>query len=483
MTLKSTVGIGALALATGVILNEWTLAALFSSDGSIAGPHAALIWAADIFLISLGALLLFRRSTLTKERMLVFAGTAMIAAGLLFNERYIALLLNFDIKHIEILIVRIMNAYLILGGSFIVVFRKAVQLKNLALAGITSLLCVVGFLAFDFYRGYVTFRHFESNVIIRDTHVKDPRLGWKLKVGSVGVHTQDGSFDVTYEIDENGFKKINNTSANPEFSIYFFGDSFTFGGGVTNSDTFPNIIKEKYFTDDVNIYNAAVSGYGIVQMYQRFLDIEPRLRNGDIVVFSPISEDIERNIKDFWFPYFVRFTNVLKVDDYPYYENGAVKTAQLQMGLYTTLKLLAFQAPYTKNFWRSLNKKLIPDTTLEARDIMQRIKRRTELRGGRFALFFLPTIEHCLTGRYEPDISGFDYFDIMRYFPKEPGELFRLKFRQDKHWNAEGHKIAARAIVETLVREQIIKPEFLKEKLEKEMGAAASALQPGSRML
>ena len=32
----------------------------------------------------------------------------------------------------------------------------------------------------------------------------------------------------------------------PDFRIYFFGDSFTFGERVNNEDTFTNIIKEKY---------------------------------------------------------------------------------------------------------------------------------------------------------------------------------------------------------------------------------------------
>lgn len=275
-----------------------------------------------------------------------------------------------------------------------------------------------------------------------------------------------------------GFKKINNNDQDPAFSIYFFGDSFTFGGGVTNKDTFPNIMKDEYFREDVNIYNAAVSGYGIVQMFQLFLDVEHRIQPGDVVIFSPVSEDIEKNIKDFWFPYLVHFTNVLSVDDYPYYENGAVKTVPLRMGLFTTLKLLAFQAPFTQNFWRHLNKKLVPDTTREALDMMQRVKEKTEERGGKFALIFLPTIEQCLTRRYQPDISGFDYFDIMRYFPSQKSELGTLKLTRDKHWNAGGHRLAARAIVATLVNEQIIEEKYLKNGLIKEPDKSGIMILP-----
>jgi hypothetical protein len=93
---------------------------------------------------------------------------------------------------------------------------------------------------------------------------RDNKLGWKL-IAKSGVRDSGPKyFDVKYEIDESGFKKINNSEGKPDFSIYFFGDSFTFGEGVKNEDTFTNIIKDKYLKEEVYVYNAAVAGYGIV---------------------------------------------------------------------------------------------------------------------------------------------------------------------------------------------------------------------------
>jgi hypothetical protein len=41
------------------------------------------------------------------------------------------------------------------------------------------------------------------------------------------------------------------------------------------------------------------------------------------------------------------------------------------------------------------------------------------------------------------------------YSPVEKSELYKLKLKRDKHWNAEGHKVAAAAVLETLRPEAI----------------------------
>jgi hypothetical protein len=93
----------------------------------------------------------------------------------------------------------------------------------------------------------------DSRLHIYNVHVEDKYLGWKPKANSIGKHVYSSNFDVEYIMDENGYKKIGNTE-NPDHSIYFFGDSFTFGQGVSNGDTFPNIIKDRYVTEKINIY-------------------------------------------------------------------------------------------------------------------------------------------------------------------------------------------------------------------------------------
>ena len=118
-------------------------------------------------------------------------------------------------------------------------------------------------------------------------------------------------------------------------------------------------------------------------------------------------------------------------------------------------------APYTGKLWTSIRKRFIPDTTREAVEMISIIKEKTRARGARFYMFFLPNIEECLKGAYAVDISGFDYFDILHFFPHQKSELDKIRFTHDKHWNVYGHEIAAKAIVDTLRDEHIIAPKYL----------------------
>ena len=73
-------------------------------------------------------------------------------------------------------------------------------------------------------------------------HSPHELLGWKLNKNAQVSHILAGNFDVTYTTDGNGFRT---TPARPfsQISIYFFGDSFTFGHGVADEETFASIIS------------------------------------------------------------------------------------------------------------------------------------------------------------------------------------------------------------------------------------------------
>ena len=394
---------GILFIVAGIACNEWILASLYSSDGIIAVSHRIIIWIVDITLIGVGFILL--------------------------------------------------------------IYRRSLKIHNLLLFVFSVVFCLTLFLAFDLFRAYLFLinSRFIDVGSYGNIHVKDNYLGWKLKPDSSGRHVAKGIFDVIYEIDHDGFRKINNTNG-PDFSIYFFGDSFTFGHGVSNNDTFSNIIKEKFLKDKVDIYNAGVNGYGTVQMFQHFLNIENQIKKGDLIIFTPIAADISRNIKDFYFPYFYVFSNFIQFENYPYFDNGVIRPYKLESTTYNKLKLLAFYAPYTKDYWFSINKKFISDTRKESMDMMKIIQYKTEMLGGKFILLFLPEPIECQRRKYNEDVSGFSYFDIMSFFPSQKTELDKIKFSEgDGHWNAYGHEMAAKAIVETLINNNIIDKKYLKE--------------------
>ena len=468
---KAPLVIGLCFILAGVLLNEKLLAALFSADGIIAAPHRMIILAADIGFIGSGSLLIIFRKRMTKAKLFMFAGILFVITGIIFVEKVLPVITNIPITGENRIFLYAVDACFIITGSLTVLYCRSIDLKMILLFASSSLLCFILFLGYDYYRAYSTIamlRNLNSadaaGSVQSHLFIQDDRIGWKLVPGSKVRHSEQGQFDITYEIDENGFRKIDNTERSPDVSIYFFGDSFTFGHGVNNHETFPAIIKDKYVTEKVNVYNAGVAGYGIDQIFESFMKIKERIRSGDLVIFTPISEDIRRNLKDFQFPYFIKFTNALKVEDYPLFENGVMTYRKLEDTLYNRMMLIAMTAPYTGEYFKSVHSRFIPDTTHDAMEMIEIAGRETELRGGKFILIFLPKTDECLHRSYVVDIAGFSYFDIMRFFPSAEAELNKIRFNgKDKHWNVRGQEIAAKAIIEKLAADGIIYRGYLKQ--------------------
>ncbi len=92
------------------------------------------------------------------------------------------------------------------------------------------------------------------------------------------------------------------------------------------------------------------------------------------------------------------------------------------------------------------------------------VMRETKSRGAKFSLVILPRVSECVSGQYNYDISEFPYHDIMESFPKDADALRQLTLGKDRHWNPQGHRVAAGAIVETLLREGLVDEQYLKRK-------------------
>lgn len=464
---------GLLLISAGIILNEWFLSSLMSHDGIIADTHRKVIWIFDIGAIITGLLLIIFRKSLTREKLIMIGGMLFIAAGIIFIEKVLPVLTDTPMNDQNRVLLRGSEVYVIITGIMTVLYRKSLDMRIISLFFLSSLICFLLFIGYDYYRSYSLMRMIRAHnsaqgadVVQAHLFVRDSRLGWDLIPGSTVRHTEKGKFDALYEIDENGYRKINNTAANPDLSIYFFGDSFVFGHGVNNEETFPSIIKDAYLRENVNVYNAGVMGYGIVQMFQRFQNMKHKIRPGDLIIFAPISEDIRRNLRDFQFPYFIKFTNIMKVDEFPFFDNGVITYHKMEDSILNKLKVVAMNAQYTGEYFRSVRRKFIPDTIRDAQEMIRLAAEETELKGGRFALFFLPRMDECISRSYVVDISGFDYLDLMQFFPSEESELNRLIIsRKDAHWNILGHETAARGIMKTLVQNGIIEGKYVRGNL------------------
>lgn len=352
---------------------------------------------------------------------------------------------------------------LIGSGIGVIKKRNAIDPANIGLLLGSMVFGLISISVVEISYHYIKFFNNETSAKrIRDKISQvDDLLGWDHIPGASGRHKIENEFDVVYHLDQNGFRKVENKKKG-DFAIYFFGDSFTFGYGVPDKETFSSIIAEQYLKN-ISVYNAAVSGYGIVQMFQRFLNNEHRIQKGDLVIFTPISVDIERNLKDFIRPFhsFFRFDTRSRIP-YPNFVNNEVQSSAMINNVWARIKFISLKSNYTGYFLNKLRKLWIPDTRKEAQRMMEIAKTKTEERGGTFALIFLPEPGECRTGKYNVDLSGFDYFDVLNFFPKNLDRIKQIHFSFNDHWNTKGNALAAQAVVATLVREQLIDKKYLR---------------------
>ena len=340
-------------------------------------------------------------------------------------------------------------------GFAVFVARRAIarNLGNLVLTTVAVAFSLAVFVATDVALASRALERARPHLEIADVHVPDPLLGWRPRPRAVGRHREAQSFDVEYVIDEAGYKAVPNTGT-PRARLYLFGDSYTFGHGVANDDTYANILAADHLPSDLHVLNAGVMGYGVEQMYGRFLEVEPALRAGDIVVFAPTSQDVKRNMKDFVFPSKLIFGRRVEFGSrYPYYQNGRLTSVELATPANRVLAAL-FNGRFSKSVFRFAHSAIMsPATSMEAAAMFDAARAACERRGARFLLVFLPQTKERRRGRYEEDVSLFEYVDVMAYFPEDSTAL---RFETDSHWNRRGHEVAAAALADVLRRNAFV---------------------------
>ncbi len=115
----------------------------------------------------------------------------------------------------------------------------------------------------------------------RDT-IYDPQLGWRMKP----LYEAEGVLH-----DEYGFRTVPEESAQTTRSFLFVGDSFTYGLGVSHTETFAARIGRKY---NVRAINAGVNAYGADQSLLMLEKEGPGL-SPSYVVLGYFVDDFFRN--------------------------------------------------------------------------------------------------------------------------------------------------------------------------------------------
>jgi len=158
------------------------------------------------------------------------------------------------------------------------------------------------FLAFSIFELYFAFKEQSQKEIwegdyAKNYFVEDSIRGYgverKREKYAAIKKNPDGKvlYKVEYNIDDTGLRKTPWKNSEP---IFFFGDSFTFGEGVQDSESLPYIFSE---ISGYKTYNFGFHGYGPHQMLRMLeVDLPTQLvrRNPKFVIYTAITPHIDR---------------------------------------------------------------------------------------------------------------------------------------------------------------------------------------------
>lgn len=143
--------------------------------------------------------------------------------------------------------------------------------RNLLLNG----LLVLGSLLFCLVVGEIVCRVFFPDTILR--YLTDQELLAALEPNQEGfLYLADGSRAPKARINELGLRGPSLEGA-PERRVLFLGDSFTFGSGVKEEESFVTLVGSA-LGEDISVVNGAQPGYGIYQMEILFQRLNPIVR-------------------------------------------------------------------------------------------------------------------------------------------------------------------------------------------------------------
>lgn len=295
-------------------------------------------------------------------------------------------------------------------------------------------------------------------------------------------------YNMSVKLNNQGFrsnKDFNTIKEDDSYRILVLGDSFAFGAGVNQNETFPHLL-EKYFnqntTTKFEVYNLGISGTP-PYTYLRVLKKYGKQYNPDMVIISFfISNDIMRGnfqiekLKFLTFPLIHKLVRqkLFGVDNLlndPAFKNTKVDKKYVE---YTKKGLLApyvllrtYYYPNVAQYYEMLFEAFIHgDYT---KDILLEMNSLSNDLGAKFILMIIPEpfqvsrygiekqkavgyiIDTDLTNNqkiqeailnftYENNINAFDMTPILKSSEMPP------YYEIDLHWNSLGHELAANTL-------------------------------------
>lgn len=288
---------------------------------------------------------------------------------------------------------------------------------------------------------------------VPDIYKDDPVLVYTHRPDARGRHASFGNFDVEYVVDGHGRKAI---PRQPEATrtIHVFGDSFTFGYGVGNQETWLNRLQEK-LGPEVSVLNYGTVGYSIEQMHLYLARSIEQIDPGDLVVFAPIAADLERSLvgKSYVCGGLIRAE---RNEHFPKLEDGQWRQASLREECNFVLDTVLANSPFPVGFgalYRRMGRKArLGEMIANADRIFAQAEHEVTARGASFHVVVPATPEECARRAHNLDLAGLatPYASFLPRCPEDPEAVQALKFPYDGHWSPAGHAWAAQVLYQIL---------------------------------
>ncbi|MGI9449699.1 MAG: hypothetical protein ACR2QH_03480, partial [Geminicoccaceae bacterium] len=193
---------------------------------------------------------------------------------------------------------------------------------------------------------------------------------------------------------------------------------------------------------------------GLEQMVLRLEAAASTIKPGDLVIISPITNDLRRNLITKQLVC-THYDEGFSSDRFPRWDDGHWRYEALQdhcpeLGL-----------PMAKLY--GIIKKNLGITERElvanADQIMHRAKRVTEEKAATFALVFQPNHKECRKGRFDIDVKALTvpFHDLMDACDDFDPSIDYTLTPTDYHWNEQGHRWLADNIGDFIEREGLIR--------------------------
>jgi len=131
-------------------------------------------------------------------------------------------------------------------------------------------------------------------------YIADSLQGYIMKPGKyVFTYTKQKKgikyfFKNKVTIEKNNQRYIGESSLNTKKDVYIFGDSFVFGEGVNDEQTFSFLLQNKFPNFKFHLY--ATGGYSLANSYINFQRLKSKIKKDDIVILGYADYFKSRNV-------------------------------------------------------------------------------------------------------------------------------------------------------------------------------------------